>query len=438
MPTLPDAADQHYRQIQKLEILALGATRRAWGRIDERFLSESWNEQIVRVLPAFVAIQQRAAFEGGTYAAMSLAEQGQYVAPVEFTAPQTFAGYASDGRPLGSLLYSPIIQAKSLIGGGLSADTALRTARKSLDRITITQVADVARQAAGADLASRPGTGYVRMVSAKACARCIVLAGRFYRWNAGFLRHPQCLCQHVATRVGDQAEAYANGLMDDPYKVFESMSGAEQAAAFGQYGAQAIRDGADISQVVNSRRGMTKNGLFTSEGTRYGNARRGLRPGQRRLTPEGIYDQASRFGHGRDWTIDRLREHGYVLPPGQVSGGALRGQREGWGQLGGGGQRRAAREAIEEARRTGVRDPRNRYTMTAAERRLYDAQMRYETALSGYSPYTSPGFGNAPDPYGRGLNRAGVSRRPVTQIELARAEREYRAYLASGGQVFTR
>ena len=438
MAKIPDAVREDYAEIRDLQIAAMVTARRAWRNVDRRFLSESWNEQVVRILPGFIDTQVDAAIGGATYSAMTLAQQGQYVAPRQFADPRAFAGYASDGRPLGTLLYSPITGVKTALSQGLPMATAMRMGQSRLSRIVETQIADVARQAAGADIVTRPGTGYVRMVAAGACSRCIILAGRFYRWNAGFLRHPRCNCKHVAARVGDQAEAYANGLMDNPYEVFEGMTAAEQDRAFGQYGAQAIRDGADLSQVVNSRRGMTKNGLFTSEGTRYGNARQGLRPGQRRLTPEGIYDQASRFGHGRDWTIDRLREHGYVLPPGQVSGGALRGQREGWGQLGGGGQRRAAREAIEEARRTGVRDPRNRYTMTAAERRLYDAQMRYETALSGYSPYTSPGFGSTPDPYGRGLNRGGVSRRPVTQIELARAEREYRAYLASGGQRFTR
>lgn len=436
---VPEAARKHYLQVKKLELLAVRHALMSWQQIDPRFLSESWTGQIGLMLPAFVAIQQRAAFEGGTSAAMILAEQGDYVPPAEFIDPAGFAGDASDGRPIESLMYSPIIQAKSLIGNGMAVEGALHLGGLALERIVSTQVADVARQAAGADLAARPGTGYVRMVSARACSRCIVLAGRFYRWNDGFLRHPRCLCQHCATRVGDRAEAYANGLIDDPYEAFKGLAPAEQDRAFGAANAQAIRAGADISQVVNSRRGMTKNGLFTSEATsRRGRAGMALRPRQRRLTPEGIYDQAARFGHDREWALERLKEHGYVLPAGQIPGGAIRGQREGWGQLGGGGERRAAREAIEEARRTGRRDPSVRYTMTAAERRLYDARRRYEDALSGVSPYTSPGFGNTPDPRGLGLNAGGVSRRRVTPVELARAEKEYRALLASAGNIFDR
>lgn len=439
MASLPDAATDHYDELVKLEALAVSAARRAWSRIDPRFISESWTEQLGILVPAFVSMQERAAFEGGTYAAMTLAEQGQYVPPEQFTSPRSFAGYASDGRPLASLLYSPATAAKAYIGGGAPAFQSLQSARSVLDRISMTQIADAARQASGADIATRKGVGYVRMVSPGACSRCIVLAGRFYRWNKGFRRHPRCNCEHVARRVTDTAEAYAEGLIDDPYEVFRGMTQAQQDKSFGAANAQAIRDGADISQVVNSRRGMSANGLFTVEGTtKAGNAAKGLKRGQRRLTPEGIYDQAERFGKDRAWALERLQEHGYILPSGQVPTGALRGQREGFGALGRGGTRRAASQAVEDARRTGERDPRNRYTMTAAERRLYDARKRYETALSGRSPYTSPGFGNTPDPLGLGLNRGGVAARPVTQIELARAEKEYRAYLASGGEIFDR
>lgn len=439
MASLPEAATLHYDELVKLEALAVSAARRAWSRIDPRFISESWTEQLGILLPAFVAVQERAAFEGGTYSAMTLAEQGQYVPPAQFTAPQAFAGYASDGRPLESLLYSPATAAKAYIAGGAASFQALAGARNVLDRISMTQIADVARQASGADIASRKGVGYVRMVSPGACSRCIVLAGRFYRWNKGFRRHPRCNCEHVARRATDTAEAYAEGLIDDPYEAFSRLSPAEQDKAFGKFNAQAIRDGADLSQVVNSRRGMTANGLFTSEGTTgRGNAAKGLKRGQKRLTPEGIYDQAERFGKDRAWALERLEEHGYILPQGQVATGALRGQVEGFGALGRGGTRRAASQAVEEARRTGVRDPRSRYTMTAAERRLADAKRQYETALSGYSPYTSPGFGNTPDPYGIGINRSGVSRRPVTQTELAMAEKQYRAYLATGGEIFDR
>lgn len=436
---IPEAAQEHYRTMLALQALAVQAGRRSWLRVDPRHIPASWIPALLDLLPVIEKAQARAAFEGATYSAMTLAQQSDYVAPSAFVDVDAFSGYASDGRSLDTLLVRPALGAQALVDGGMKPELALQSGLGTLGRMLTTQVADAGRQAGGIDVSTRPGVGYVRMVRPGACARCSILAGRWYRWNAGFLRHPRCNCVHVSNRSGSTKAAMDEGLVKDPYEAFNGLPRAEQDRIYGVANARAIRDGADISQVVNSRRGMTANGLFTSEGTtRYGNAAKGLRPGQRRLTPEGIYDQAARFGRDRQWALDRLAEHGYVLPGGQNPTGSLWGQREGFGQLGNGGSRRAASDAIIEARRTGVRDPRNRYTMTAAERRLYDAKQRYETALSGYSPYTSPGFGNTPDPYGLGLNRGGVSRRKVTQTELARAEKEYRAYLASNGQIFDR
>src|SRR5690625_5568244 len=171
------------------------------------------------------------------------------------------------------------------------------------------------------------------MVNPGACDRCAILAGRFYRWNDGFLRHPDCMCEHVATTASSEQEAFDRGLIEDPYEYFESLSEEEQDRRFGKAGAQAIRDGADMSQVVNARRGMTANGHFTVEGTsRYGHAAQGLRRGQRRVTPEGNYEDAERVG-GRAGAARRgdarqgLPPHGHIPPPGQVGQGAIRGPR---------------------------------------------------------------------------------------------------------------
>lgn len=426
--------------MQRLQVLAVAAGRRAWRGVRPEFISESWREALEDLGPVVAGAQSQAALRGSTYSAMTLAQQGVYVPPLELTDPRAFAGYASDGRTLSGLLYSPATTAKSAIAAGAEPVAALKSGRAALDRILSTVVSDAGRQAAGADVVQRTGVGYVRMLNPPSCSRCAILAGRFYRWNAGFQRHPSCDCVHVASMAGSTQAARDEGLVDDPYAYFESLDEVEQDRVFTQAGAQAIRDGADVSQVVNARRGMTANGNFTVEGTsRRGYAAQGLNRGQRRMTPESIYEDAARFGgrtdaERRQYALERLREHGYILPEGQVPGGSLRGQREGFGQMGRGGTRRAASQAVLDYRETGVRDPRSRYTMTDQERRLFDAQRRYERALTGVSPYTSPGFGQTPDPYGMGLNRAGAGSRPVTPVELATAERDYRWQLAAWGQ----
>lgn len=430
MPT-PEAARNHYKTMLGLQALIAKAGEQSWSQASAKSLTASWLEAMTGLLPVIETAQKRAAFEGSAYAAMTLAQQDSYTTPDAFVDVDNFAGYAADGRSLDSLLYQPAAGTQALLDGGMDRSKAMESGLGALTRILSTQIADAGRLAGGVDLSSREGVGYVRMVRPGACSRCAILAGKWFRWNTGFRRHPRCSCVHVANRAGSTSAALSEGLVRDPYEAFKDLPKAEQDRIYGEANAAAIRDGADIRQVVNSRRGMSTNGNFTTEGaTKRGNAAGNLRPGQRRMTPELIYRQAG----SREEALDLLKYHGYVLPGGQVPTGSLRGQVEGFGQLGGGGARKAAREAIEKARETGIRDPRNRYTMTAAERRLYDAERNYITALSGRSPYTSPGFGNTPDPYGQRLDRVGAGTRPVTQAEMATAEREYRRMLATRGQ----
>ncbi len=437
MVTIPQATQDHYRRMQRLQVLALRSSRRSWTRVDWRHLSQSWTPVVARELaPVIAGIQINAAAAGASYGALTLAEQGIWVAPEAFVDPRAFGGYAADGRSLDGLLYSPITSVKSWIADGRSVSEALAMGRGVLDTIVRTVVADAGRQAAGIDTATRKGVGYVRMLNPPSCHRCVVLAGRFYRWNAGFRRHPRCDCVHVQSVAGSTQAALDEGLISDPYEYFKSLPKDEQDKHFGKHEAQAIRDGGDIFQVINSKRG--RRGAFTTEGTgRHGNARDTLRPGQRRMTPETIY----RLNPNREDALKALRDQGYILPGGQVPTGSLRGQREGFGQMGRGGTRKAASEAVLEARRTGVRDPASRYTMTAAERRLYDAEQRYLAALDGYDPYaSSQAFSKTPDPTGRlrayGRSSASGRTRPATPAVLARAEAEYRAWLVSGGQKF--
>jgi hypothetical protein len=207
---------------------------------------------------------------------------------------------------------------------------------------------------------------------------------------------------HVQTTA--RAAAETEGLVHDPYEYFKSLSPEDQDRNYTKAGAQAIRDGGDIFQVVNSRRGVKPGGLITSEGT----SKRGNfgRNGPR-LTPEAIYGK----GLSREATLAELERFGYILPGGQNPTGVLRGQAEGFGQLGRGGTRVGAREAILRARETGVRDPNVRATMTAAERRVFDAQANWDAVRSGRNPFTN------------------AKNAKVTPDVAARVEREYRKHI---------
>lgn len=296
-----------------------------------------------------------AATDGVVASSEQLYEQGFTDWPDGFAEVSNLAHISGDGSPL--------------------VDSIARgTTAGSLGLVVGTEINDVARQGASIQVAATPRVGYVRMVEAGACSRCVVQAGRWFRWNQGFLRHPRCRCTHIPA-----AESDGEDMSVDPYAYFESLSGEEQDRVFTKAGAEALREGADMGQVVNARSGMSKNGQFTTTGTTSrGRAGQTLKPGQKRMTPEHIFEQAN---GNREKAVELLKEHAYILPEGQVSSGAIRRQREGSGQLGRGGTRKAAAQAVEEARRTGVRDPGSRYTMTAAERRLHDSRLSYESAL---------------------------------------------------------
>lgn len=406
MAPLPDAAVRHYAAVQALQARALRAGWQAWEQIRPGDLTGTWRAALPALTVAIARLQLEAADAGATYSAATLADQGTWVAPQAIADPLAWVGYASSGAALESALYSPVPAAKRDIAAGRSVVEALAASRQYLGVVLRTQIADTARSAASVDIAMRPGTGYVRMLNPPSCDRCVVQAGRFFRWNAGFRRHPKCDCVHVIARERSQQAALDEGLVKDPDDYFRSLSSAEQDRVFGKSGAQAIRHGADISRTVNARRGAS--GLYTTEGT----SRRGFASELRgrRLTPDGIYRTAGSRARAREL----LEEHGYVLPGGQLPRGR---DYEGFGALGRGGTRIGARAAVLRAQATGVRTG-SRYTMTEAERRLLDSRLRYEDVLRGHNPWRRDGGGLTPE-------------------LAARAERDYRRWLTTGGQLHT-
>lgn len=399
---IPDAAVNHYKQMQRLQALGVLAASRLWGEVRVSDLSGSWAAQIPLLVPVVAGLQADAASAGASYGSATLAAQGLYEAPEAFVNPEAFSGSASDGWTLEGLLYASVPYVKNLIGAGMEPRLALSKGGTHLTGMVRTQVADAGRAAAGVDVAARPNVGYVRMLNPPSCSRCSILAGRFYRWNAGFQRHKNCDCIHVMSTQEAIEAGTTEGLVHDPYEYFKSLNESEQNRVYTKAGAQAIRDGGDISQVVNARRGMKPGGLTTTEGTsKRGNFRASGGRGQR-LSPEGIYSQ----NLPRERTLELLESNGYILPGGQNPTGGIVGQREGFGALGRGGTRVGAREAVLEARRTGVRDPRVRATMTEGERRVFDAQTRWDSMLTGVNPFNS--------------------KLPLTPEIAARIERDYR------------
>lgn len=296
-------AGARLRRQQALARRAASEVVGLWARVDRQSIALSWRHALPAVLTVVSSAQAIAAAGAGPYLDDLAAEYGLPDASQGLVRAAAFAGVASDGRALDTLMFQPAIAALTALKAGRNERQAMAAGRFAVDLIVRTQVADAGRVADQVALVARPRfTGYVRMLSLPSCARCVVLAGKRYRWNAGFKRHFRCDCRHIPT-----SEDAAGDLRTDPKAYFKSLPREEQDKLFTAAGAQAIRDGADISRVVNASRGTYTAGgrKFTTEAT----TRRGInRPV--RLMPEQVYLEAK---GNRDEALRLLRLHGYLI-----------------------------------------------------------------------------------------------------------------------------
>lgn len=294
MPSPAQLADAQRARQQALAVAAATRLAERWALLDLSDLSGSWAALLPGALQVMAAAQALAVLQAQEYVAQSTDEGG----PALNTAP--FTGVAADGRPLDTLLALPVITVKQALTAGVPLRPALGRGLAQLTLIGRTEVADAGRVATGVAITARPKTyGSVRVVNPPACGRCIVLAGRVYRWSDGFLRHPHCDCGMAPLSSPEGREA------KEPRELFESMTPAQQNASIGSSAdAQAIRDGADLARVINARRGMYEAAgrKLTTEGVK-------LRQGGTRLRPEQIYREAA---GNRAEAIRLLRRFGYI------------------------------------------------------------------------------------------------------------------------------
>lgn len=331
------AAEDHYRTQARLAVLATRAAGRAWDRLPASDL-DSWADLLPRLTSTIAAAQLLAARDADPYLAAVLREENAHADAEGRVRPEAFAGVAGDGRPVESLLYEPVIAAKVAIGDGATTTQAMTSARASLLTMVATAVQDAGRASVSTATAARPRvTGYVRMLNLPSCSRCVVLAGKHYRWNEGFQRHPRCDCRHIPA-----SEDVAGDLRTDPLEAIKS----GQVTGLSESDRKAIvEDGADVSQVINAHRGMSTEQVFgqrlkvTTEGT----SRRGfaftrlsaqgtmrsaeetavrltrtgpelrtinrMRATAPRLRPESIY----RIAESRQDAIRLLKRNGYLI-----------------------------------------------------------------------------------------------------------------------------
>lgn len=331
--TLPTSAEAYFAAQVREADGAIRAMRRQWSRLSPARVVESYDALQPQLLAVVLVGQARMVAPVAGYTQDVLTETGVPTDRIASTRPRALVGSAGDGRSIEGLLdLAPGITLDALKAGAGSV-VALKAGQDFLDLAVTTALWDTARQAEVLEQATYPGVeGYVRMLNPGihgACSRCAVLAGREYRKNQGFQRHPRCRCVHIPI-----SEATSGDFRLDPGAYFDSLSPEDQDRIFTKAGAEVIREGADINQVVNARRGMhtaqqnqrgwiPQGRLAPQE--RYGRqvytttesaTRRGLasrrRTGRRssdRLMPESIVELAE----DRADLLRLLKLHGYVL-----------------------------------------------------------------------------------------------------------------------------
>lgn len=317
-------ADARYTQVQGITGSVVSAVQALWADVTpDRILAAMAGETGKQILNAVITGQLSAAAGAQAFVTRSMMMQGAGGSPLGRLVPGSFAGIASDGRALASMLYLPAVTTAHALQLGLGPEAAAARGLNQLAYLVATQVADSARVATSVAMTAEPRCrAYVRVVKLPACSRCIVLAGKQYSYSTGFQRHPKCNC---GMEPMSDAEWRASA---GPEDLFRQMTPDERATRFGKAGAEAIANGADIGQVVNARRGMAT----TTTGkkvTREGTAKRGIggkalnvgyskanaqgsrysRTREARLMPEQIIKNAA---GDRDLQVALLRKHGYI------------------------------------------------------------------------------------------------------------------------------
>lgn len=261
---------------------------REWVAIGDDF-DAGWPRVGPRLAALVSAAQVGAATDGAASVPAALAQTGFPLRQVAQVNPARFAGTASDGRDLLSLLYGAVIKARTADANGLPQ--RLAAGSLFLQTVTQVQIADAGRLSAHVAIAATPGAGWVRYVNPPCCQDCAVLAGKFFRHNQGFRRHPGCDCVHRPAADREPPSGYAQEV------------GLGQIKDLTQGQRVALEDGADLSRVVNAYRGVapgrrermsTTTELVSAKATR--------------LTPDGILARS----RSRDESIALLRRYGYL------------------------------------------------------------------------------------------------------------------------------
>lgn len=344
--TLPSSA-REYAAAQRQEIgRALGGIAFAWDSMTDD-LDASWTRVEPEVLAVMDRAQRRVVAGATRYVPEVLAETNPAAlrrAPDYRFAAESIIGTAGDGLGTDTLAYEAVIHTKTAIKAGAPVELALTSGGKWLATAAGTMLSDTGRTVQKVGTNAHRVAGWVRMLNPPSCGRCVILAGKWYRANADFDRHPGCDCSAVPSAESDGQDWTVN-----PAEYLDQLDEKGLAKALGsKANAQAYRDGADLNQLINAYRKtgdvrpaqvFGRNVKITTEGTttrgwagrrlaqrgttqeQAGFATRITRTGPEaravmrtkarspRVMPESLY----RIATDREDAIRLLRAHGWIL-----------------------------------------------------------------------------------------------------------------------------
>lgn len=260
MPTPRVIADSHQRRVIEVAEKATERGLKLWERVDFAQLDASWAVVGPAIVQHANLAQLTIVNEADRYTS-ALAIAYGVDRNAERVVPESLIGIDGSGRPVSSLLHGAVTSTKQAVGAGLSRVQAFEVGASFLAAMMKTALADIGRSADLTSATAKNFTRYVRVVNAGACSRCAQLAG-IDSYKVAFDRHPACKCT-TAPIVDGQSKVPA-GFHETPEDYFESLTEAEQNRIFTKGGAEAIRSGANVSDVVSARRGAS--GISTSRG----------------------------------------------------------------------------------------------------------------------------------------------------------------------------
>jgi len=298
----PPGATLYYNDLKWLSRQSAARILRLWRRVDLNDISRSWLQLLPDAVAVVAAAQAVAAELADPYLTDVLEDQGP--ARARTVNPEAFAGATPTSESLASLLYLPVIDAKEAIATGTSPAGAMRFAEFAIVTYARTTTTDAGRLSVTAGMAARPhATGYYRMLRPPSCARCAILAGKHFKVNEGFRRHPRCDCVHIPVREAD------DDIRLDTVRSIER----GQVTGLSKADRRSILEfGANPSQVVNAKKGM-----YTAAGAKFtttGTTRQGV-AGARLLAKDVARSHggiAAAQGTFRNFTFSRERAAQYA------------------------------------------------------------------------------------------------------------------------------